>query len=85
MAPGVDTLAVRWANYHGYPLKEFPADWNKYGKAAGYRRNVEMAEYADLLIAFWDGKSPGTKHMIDIMKSKGKHGKIVYTNRPAPF
>ena len=49
----------------------FPADWNKYGKRAGYIRNEQMAKEADALIAFWDGKSKGTKHMIDIARSKG--------------
>lgn len=47
-------------------LKLYPADWKKYGSSAGYIRNDEMAKYADCLIAFWDGKSKGTKHMIDL-------------------
>ena len=38
-----------------------------HGKKAGYLRNVDMAEYADALVAFWDGKSKGTGHMIDIV------------------
>ena len=53
-------------------ISSFPAYWDKYGKSAGYRRNLEMAEYADALIAVWDGKSKGTEHMINIMKKKGK-------------
>ena len=47
-------------------LRIFIPQWDKYGKKAGYLRNVEMAENANALIAFWDGKSKGTKHMIDI-------------------
>ena len=43
-------------------------DWDKYGKSAGYIRNTEMAEAGDILVAFWDGKSKGTEHMINIMK-----------------
>jgi len=54
----------------GYPVAKFPADWNKFKKSAGYKRNVEMAENADALIAFYDGKSKGTGHMIDIAKEK---------------
>ena len=50
------------------------ADWEKYGNAAGYIRNVKMAQAADFLVAFWDGKSKGTKHMIDNKKKQGKHG-----------
>ena len=49
-------------------IKYFPADWNTYGKSAGFVRNIEMAENATALIAFWDGKSSGTKHMIETAK-----------------
>lgn len=65
-AQGADTLGLRYASENAFDVEEYPADWNKYGKKAGYMRNVEMAENADALIAFWDGKSKGTKHMIDI-------------------
>ena len=56
---------------------EFPADWDKHGKSAGYKRNLEMAENADALIAFWDGESRGTKHMIDIAKEKNLLTRII--------
>lgn len=69
-ARGVDTYAIAIAKQYNYGLKVFPADWDKHGKRAGYLRNVEMAEYADALIAIWDGRSPGTKMMIDIAKKK---------------
>ena len=65
-ARGADTLGLRYASENAFDVEEYSADWNKYGKKAGYVRNVEMAENADALIAFWDGKSKGTKHMIDI-------------------
>lgn len=68
MAKGADLLGKQWAEENNIPVKEFPADWDKYGRRAGYIRNVEMAEYADALVAFWDGKSMGTQHMIDIAK-----------------
>ena len=69
-ARGVDTLGEEWAYVHKVPIKKFLAQWNKYGRSAGFKRNVEMAEYADALIAVWDGKSKGTKHMIDQAKIK---------------
>ena len=65
-ARGADTLGLRYASENAFDVEKYPADWDKYGKKAGYVRNVEMAENANALIAFWDGKSKGTKHMIDI-------------------
>lgn len=76
-AKGADKLGEMYANKRGYDLKQFPADWEKYGKSAGYLRNVEMADYPDALIAFWDGKSRGTKHMIDIAKEKGLKIRVI--------
>lgn len=71
-ASGVDKLGEDFAVENDIVLKRFPADWVKYGKGAGYRRNAEMAEYADALIAVWDGKSKGTLHMINCMKGLNK-------------
>ena len=70
-ARGADLLGEAWAKEHGVPCERFPAEWDQYGKSAGYKRNVQMAEQAEALIALWDGKSKGTKHMIDIARSKG--------------
>src|SRR5690242_15034090 len=64
-ARGVDTLAFGWAQLQKIPVKPFPANWKRYGRQAGILRNIEMADYADALIAIWDGKSRGTRHMID--------------------
>lgn len=69
-AKGADKLGERYAEERQYMIKRFPADWGSFGKKAGYLRNTEMAEYADALIAFWDGKSKGTKHMINIAKKQ---------------
>lgn len=69
-AYGVDSLAIRYAEEHNYKLTKIPADWNKFGKSAGYIRNTQMADYADALIAIWDEKSKGTKHMIEIAKTR---------------
>lgn len=65
-AKGVDTLGERFAKEHQLPVERYLANWNKYGKAAGYKRNQEMAMDAEALIAVWDCKSKGTGHMIEI-------------------
>lgn len=72
MAKGVDTLGEEWANERGIPIKGKPANWEKFGRAAGPIRNGEMALYADALIAVWDGKSAGTRDMISQMKRNKK-------------
>lgn len=74
MAKGADTLGERYAKANGIKIKYFPAEWDKYGKSAGYHRNKAMAKYASYkmgygaLIAFWDGLSKGTKMMIELAK-----------------
>lgn len=67
-ARGADKLGEIYAKLHDIPIKQFPADWNRYGKRAGYLRNKEMAEYADACICFWINGSKGTKMMIDLAK-----------------
>lgn len=69
-AKGADSLGEKYAINKGYEIERFPANWDKYGKSAGYRRNVDMANVADACIVFWDGTSPGSKHMIDIANTK---------------
>ena len=65
-ARGVDQAAEHQAYISGVYNLQFPADWDKHGKAAGIIRNIEMLDHIpDKVIAFWDGKSPGTKHMIE--------------------
>ena len=78
MAPGVDTLAIQFANENNLPLIEFPADWNQYKRAAGPIRNRQMAEYGDALVAIWDGESRGTMNMIS---EATKRGLKVYVKR----
>ncbi|NKE72859.1 DUF2493 domain-containing protein [Candidatus Manganitrophus noduliformans] len=70
-ARGVDCLGEEWARRNGVPVRHFPADWERYGKRAGYVRNEEMADRAEALISVWDGRSPGTGQMIEIAKRKG--------------
>lgn len=86
MCRGADTLGERFAKENNYAIKYFPADWDKYGKAAGVIRNEEMAKYAaeyedededmGILVAIWDGKSRGTKNMIE---NAEKYGLAQYT------
>ena len=80
-AVGADTLGERYAQEKGYEVKKFPAQWDLYGKSAGYKRNQQMAEYADGLIAFWDGKSKGTENMIKIAQKHDLKLQVVHYNR----
>jgi hypothetical protein len=66
---GVDRLGEAWAYLHNVPVKAFPAEWDKHGKAAGFIRNKQMAQYAaeeqgSGLVVLWDGESRGTSNMI---------------------
>jgi hypothetical protein len=70
-ARGADALGERFAKDANLELFKFPAHWDEYGRAAGPIRNQVMGDFADALIALWDGKSRGTKHMIDYATKKG--------------
>lgn len=76
-AKGADTYGCIYARDNDIPIRHFPADWQKYGTAAGYVRNKQMGDYADELIAFWDGSSPGTNDMINYMKKLGKKVTVI--------
>ena len=82
-ARGADRLGEIFAADCGYNVACFEANWQKYGKVAGPMRNVEMADYASedgyygVLIAFWDGESRGTAHMIKVAERKGLEVKVV--------
>ena len=76
-ARGADSLGERYAREQGYDVQRFPANWERDGKAAGPVRNTQMANSADALIAFWDGKSHGTKSMINIAKAKGLFVRVI--------
>lgn len=72
-ARGVDTWAVdealkRW----DLTAEVYPAEWQRYGKSAGYRRNADLVNAADQVVAFWDGRSSGTKHTIKLAQAAGK-------------
>ena len=70
-ARGVDKMGEVFAQNNNINLRVFPADWEKHGRKAGILRNIEMGDYADALIALWDGKSRGTKQMIEYATLKG--------------
>lgn len=76
-ARGADKLGERYAKKRGYNVEMFPADWENKGRAAGYIRNADMANNADALIAFWDGTSHGTAHMIDIARKKNLPVRVI--------
>lgn len=71
-AKGIDTSGELFALLYQISVKRFPADWDKFGKSAGYRRNKQMAEYADALLLIWDGSSRGSMHMRTLMMDIGK-------------
>lgn len=70
-APGPDRHGEEWATHRGIDVELYPAEWKRQGKAAGLIRNCRMAQNADALVAVWDGKSPGTQHMISVARSLG--------------
>lgn len=70
-ATGVDQMGERYAENNRLPLKKFLPDWERYGKAAGCMRNIEMAKYAEACICIWGGESTGTNHMIRMAKQFG--------------
>lgn len=78
-AKGVDRSGEDWAKTNNVPVKIFKPEWRN-GKGAGLERNEEMGRYADALIAFWDGKSTGTKHMITFAKRRGLKVHVVIVN-----
>ena len=69
-AKGADILGERFAEEHGLKFEVYPADWKAHYRSAGFRRNEQMGDIANGLIAFWNGESHGTKHMIEYARSK---------------
>ena len=70
-ARGVDTSAREYAHAHGIKLTEFLPEYDKYGRAAPLKRNITIIEHADLVLAFWDGKSKGTRFVIESCERMG--------------
>lgn len=79
-ARGADQLGERYAEEHQCAIRRFPADWRPngtYDPTAGFKRNERMAEYATHLVAFWNGKSRGTQHMIKLAEKHNLHIRVV--------
>lgn len=75
-ASGVDACARAYAESHGLKLTEFLPEYEKYGRAAPLKRNLQIINYADEVYAFWDGSSRGTKFVIDQCKKADKKIRI---------
>lgn len=75
-ARGVDTSAREFALSHGIKLMEFLPEYSRYGRAAPLKRNISIIEYSDIVLAFWDGKSRGTKFVIDNCRKLGVEVRI---------
>jgi hypothetical protein len=80
-AEGVDKLGEEFARRMSIPVDPFPADWAKYGNGAGIKRNLEMVKKAQALVAIWDGRSPGTQHVISAARAAGL---LVHVRRADP-
>lgn len=76
-ARGADSLAERFAQENKIQTTIFLPDWDKHGKKAGFLRNQDIINTADVVIAFWNGESPGTKHSIELAKKFNKPIKII--------
>ena len=69
----VDRMGALWAERAGLPVDHYPANWAEHGRSAGPRRNKEMARNADALILLWDGKSPGSKSVLEFATCYSLH------------
>ena len=76
-AKGADALGEQYAKENGFKIERYNADWDKYGRSAGPKRNEQMAKNCDCVICFWDGQSHGTKSMINYAKKYNKPIRII--------
>lgn len=79
-ARGIDACARKYAKAHGIKLKEFLPEYEKHGRSAPLKRNLQIIDYADLIIAFWDGQSRGTKFVIDNCKKRNKKVAVIISS-----
>lgn len=80
-ARGVDTSARKYAKENGIKLTEFLPEYEKYGRSAPLKRNITIIEYADAVLAFWDGQSRGTKFVIDNCRKRNIPLKVYIKTR----
>lgn len=76
-AKGIDTCAKEYALAHNIPIKEFLPDYRRYRHGAPFKRNLQIIEYADYVLAFWDGKSKGTEYMINNCKKLNRKCEVI--------
>lgn len=76
-ARGADQLGEKWAETQGIKTLIFKPNWRRHGKSAGIIRNREIVNNADMVIAFWDGQSKGTRHTVEIARKKGLTVEVV--------
>ena len=76
-AKGIDTCAAEFARANNIKLTEFLPDYKRFGRGAPLKRNITIIEYADTVLAFWDGKSKGTAFVIDSAKKLGKEIRVI--------
>ena len=81
-AKGIDTCAKQYAIEHSIPYTEFLPDYQRYRRGAPLRRNLEIIAYADLVLAFWDGQSKGTKFVIEQCKKQNIPIQIIHIENP---
>ena len=79
-AKGADTIGEFWAKQNNKNLLIFKPEWGKFGKRAGFIRNQDIVKNSDLVLAFWDGQSKGTKNSIDLCEKFGIPVKVIYYN-----
>ena len=90
-AKGIDACAAQYAKEHGLTLTVFLPEYERYGKGAPLKRNQAILDYADAVLAFWDGRSRGTKWVIDRCAKMGKEVHVILldcfensVDKPAP-
>ena len=76
-AVGVDRCATEYARKNGMKLTEFLPQYSRYGRAAPILRNKEIVDYADKIVVFWDGRSSGTRSVIEYANKIGKPCEVV--------
>lgn len=79
-APGADILSEKISKMEEIPFLLYPANWERHGKRAGMLRNIAMIQHVDEVIAFWDGRSSGTKHAIGLANKFGKPVRVYMVN-----
>ena len=78
-ARGIDRCARAYAKSHNIKLTEFLPEYERYGRSAPLKRNLQIISYADMVLAFWDGKSHGTRFVIEKCKKENIPIKVFTT------